>query len=194
MASYDPLYDGFAALGMSGRNANDISTNSRSAFEVSDFAPDSDAEISGHSDGLGMIDTGSGVRTGDLLKGIWVYHSDLTSPEQIAAFRTLKTVEWPKNHSEGTHCVGSELETDVESQSGVYVLTDGLSTEEVMEVVGFSRGSCRACACSVLVHRDNEADEESPRNEVQRNFPRIASRLLSTGKYWSYDECLSNGE
>jgi hypothetical protein len=198
MASYDPLYDGSAASGKRGRNANDFSTNSRSALDIGDSDSDSDVETSGSSDGLGTTETDTGIRTGDLLKGIWVYHSDLTSLEQIETFTTLKTYEGsdPNRSTEGTQSVDGQHESklEAESESGVYVLTDGLSTKEIMKVVGFSRGSYRARACSVLVRRDNEAEEESPRNEVQRNFPRIAPGLLSTGKYWSYDECLSGEE
>jgi hypothetical protein len=198
MASYDPLYDGSAASGKRGRNADDISTNSRSAFEIGDSDSDSDVETSGSSDGLGTTETDTGIRTGDLLKGIWVYHSDLTSLQQIETLTTLKTYEGsdPNRSREGTQSVDGQQESMLESksESGVYVLTDGLSTKEIMKVVGFSRGSSRARACSVLVKRDDEADEESPRNEVQRNFPRIAPGLLSTGKYWSYDECLSGEE
>lgn len=194
MASYDPQYDGFAALGKRGRSTNDVSSNSMSALEATDA--DADDETSKSPDGLSMMDIDSGVRTGDLLKGIWVYHSDITSPEQVEAFTTLKTVEGsgPVGAREETHYDGGESKSELESGSGVYVLTDGLSTEEIMKVVGFSRHSYKSRVCSVLVQRDDEAEEESPRNEVQRNFPRMAPGLLSTGKYWSYDECLSGEE
>jgi hypothetical protein len=198
MASYDPLYDGSAASGTRGKNANDISTNSRSAFEIGDSDSHSDVETSGSTNELGTTEIDTGIRTGDLLKGIWVYHSDLTSSEQIEAFTSFKTYEGlnPNGSREGKHCVGGQPESKFESksESGAYVLTDGLSTKEIMKVIGFSRGSYRARACSVIVKRDDEAEEESPRNEVQRNFPRIAPGLLSTGKYWSYDECLSGEE
>ena len=41
---------------------------------------------------------------------------------------------------------------------------------------------------------DNSEEDDSVDNEEQRNIPRIASRLLSTGNYWSYDEILSGIE
>jgi hypothetical protein len=77
-------------------------------------------------------------------------------------------------------------------RNGRYAYVEGLSEEEVKALVariGVASESV-PCICTVLVQRDDVAMEESSLNEEQRNIPRIASSLLSIGKYWSFDEVL----
>ena len=79
-----------------------------------------------------------------------------------------------------------------EERNGQYVYVEGLSEEEVKALVARSGVASESvpCTCSVLVQRDDVTMEESSLNEEQRNIPRIASSLLSIGKYWSFDEVL----
>ena len=196
MASYDRLYDGSAASGKKGRHTDtSFSAESTSTSEGSDL--DFTGQMSEPSSSVKLAETDSGIRTGDLLKGIWVNYNDLASLEQIKDFSTFKVDKrlYPEDSSGIRNSVGDQESGSLSAnESGVYILTDGLSTEEIKKVVGFSRSSHRTMASSVLIQRDNQAEEETPLNEVQRNFPRTAQGLLSTGKYWSYDECLSGEE
>ena len=79
-----------------------------------------------------------------------------------------------------------------EERTGRYVYVEGLSEEEVKALAARSGVASESipCTCSVLVQRDDVTMEESSLNEEQRNIPRIASSLLSMGKYWSFDEVL----
>ena len=90
-------------------------------------------------------------------------------------------------------CPGAEdlIKRD-EERNGRYVYVEGLSEEEVKALVARSGVASESvpCTCSVIVQRDDVAMEESSLNEEQRNIPRIASSLLSIGKYWSFDEVL----
>ena len=84
------------------------------------------------------------------------------------------------------------IDADSEGRYGRYVYLDGLSEEKIKSLVALSGMASESITCSVLVQRDDVTMEESSLNEEQRNIPRIASNLLSIGKYWSYDEVLES--
>ena len=113
-----------------------------------------------------------GVRVGDILKGIWVYGNSSDSSDP-------KTVQRVSGELYGT------------SNQGEYVLFDGMCTDTVKNIIASTRENSMTRDCIVLVERDSGVEEDNSFNEEQRNIPRIASRLLSTGNYWSFDEIIS---
>ena len=113
-----------------------------------------------------------GVRVGDVLKGMWVYRNSSNSSVQ-------QTVQQISGELSGT------------SYGGEYVMFDGMCTDSVKNIIASTRENSMTRDCIVLVERDNGVEEDNSSNEEQRNIPRIASKLLSTGKYWSFDEIVS---
>ena len=117
-------------------------------------------------------DNDHGVRVGDILKGMWVYGNSGDSSESQTVQR-----------------VGGELSGT--SHEGEYVLFDGMCTDTMKSIIASTRENSMTRDCIVLVERDDGVEEDNSSNEEQRNIPRIASRLLSTGNYWSFDEIIS---
>ena len=133
-----------------------------------------------------------GIRIGDILRAVWVDDDDDSGS-------------------------GSKEPNSNSDRRGRFVMLDGLSSDEIKKLLASTRNHIlpgisgsqtskpgdqtpgdRAPSpsrgCRVLVESDNSEEDDNVDNEEQRNIPRIASRLLSTGNYWSYDEILSGIE
>ena len=227
MSSYDPYYDGSAASGKQQQqqqqrhfSSNRCSDEGGDTIIVS-YCGQVDEELNGRSSAFEV--SRSGIRTGDILKAIWIPDIDPRSsgPIQIkgSSFLVLEDEIDSRGESRGedrgTETVGAEIDKikscgvltvdnqavrpgaeDLvkrdEERNGRYVYVEGLSEEEVKALAARSGVASESipCTCSVLVQRDDVTMEESSLNEEQRNIPRIASSLLSMGKYWSFDEVL----
>jgi hypothetical protein len=175
-----------------------------------------DEELNGSGSALEV--NRSGIRIGDILKAIWIPDIDPRSSDRIQikgnSFLVLEDKIDSRGESRGedrgTETVGAEIDksklsgvltadnqairpgAEDEERNGRYVYVEGLSEEEVKALVARSGVASESipCTCTVLVQRDDVTMEESSLNEEQRNIPRIASNLLSIGKYWSFDEVL----
>lgn len=226
MSSYDPHYDGFAASDhRQQRSASSVKSSSKKEQSEVMERFEQFTEKSSYD----PFDTNKcGIRTGDILKAIWI--PDLY-PGSSNRFKIQETefvervdesgcVMESKGGDRGRVIAGAEMtehetcdtptvnsqairqdfkedtvdiiDADDEGRYGRYVYLDGLSAEKIKSLVALSGMASESITCSLLVQRDDVTMEESSLNEEQRNVPRIASNLLSIGKYWSFDEVLES--
>ena len=193
-ASFDEKFDGYAFSGRS-REWTSPYNNQKITEDkdlicageralVSPKPSDCDLTILDHK----ADNIGDGVRIGDILKAIWI--CDDTCNEGVPMHhedsrRDLVTII-PETLSDG-RVVG---ETWRGSNRGRFVMLDGLTTSEIKLLVARSGKAAQSHGCSILVKSDCAAHEDDASNEEQRNLYHNAWKLLSTGKYWSYDEAL----
>ena len=151
---------------------------------------------------------GDGLRIGDILRAVWVYDDDQPSPLHSSPSSSVSSVssEGVVLESDAVSDLGdassvtdsrgdrTRLGTFVEMDpvtpvglGGRFVRLDGLSCIEKQKVVAHL-GASISRPCHVLVSSDNAEEEDNEDNEAQRNIPRIASKLLSTAGFWSFDE------
>lgn len=131
---------------------------------------------------------GDGVRIGDILKAIWIFDDTDGSRYDSSSTAVISMgISLQSSFNSDQNMIGI---AGVEKRRGRFVTLDGLNSEEIKKLVALSGKDAQTYGCSILVKSDNRADEDDESNEEQRNIPRIAWKLLSTGKYWSYDDAL----
>lgn len=226
MSSYDPHYDGFAASEhQQQRFANSVKSSSKEEQSKVMARFEQSSEKSSYD----PFDTNKcGIRTGDILKAIWIpelypgssnrfkiHETDFVervnesgcvmeskggdgdgviagaemTEHKICDNPTVDSQAIREDFKEDTVDI---IDADHEGRYGRYVYLDGLSEEKIKSLVALSGMASESITCSVLVQRDDATMEESYLNEEQRNIPRIASNLLSIGKYWSFDEVIES--
>ena len=226
MSSYDPYYDGFAASDHQlQRSACSVKSSSKKEQNEVMERFEHFTEKSSYD----AFDANKcGIRTGDILKAIWIpdVYPGSSNRFKIQETEFVERVdescfgmesregdrgiviaggEMTEHEIRDTPTVDSQairqdfkegtvdiIDVDHEGRYGRYAYLDGLSEEEIKSLVALSGMASESVTCSVLVQRDDGTIEESSLNEEQRNIPRVASYLLSTGKYWSFDEVLES--
>jgi hypothetical protein len=219
MSSYDPYYDGSAASGKQQQQRH-FSSNRRSDEEEEtrivggSGQGGSGSALEVHRSGIRIGDILKAVWIPDIdprssgpmqIKGnsfLVLENESDSRGDSRGENRGIETVGAEIDNSKSSGVLtadnqairpgAKDLVKRDEERNGRYVYVEGLSEEKVKALVARSGVASESvpCTCTVLVERDDEAMEESSLNEEQRNIPRIASSLLSIGKYWSFDEVL----
>ena len=195
-ASFDEKFDGFAFSGHS-REWGPPYYNSKTDGDRDLISNGERALVSRTESGCDLTTLdheadhiGNGVRIGDILKAIWI--SDDSGDDSVPmhykdSMRDPVTVSPENSFNSDKRVVGETLHG---SNRGRFVMLDGLTSKEIKLLVFLSGKAAHTHGCLILVKSDCAADEDDANNEEQRNLQYNAWRLLSTGKYWSYDEAL----
>lgn len=183
MHDYNEVYDGSAAGGVKSSGSRYHDRYSTTSDDNSGSNSDEESGSNANANNS-IINNSGGIHAGDMLRGIWLYDSDIENTTSISDIL--------KDHDSGGNC------NSYDDNSGKFIMVDKLNTTQIRQLVTDSALVAKGRDNRLLIRRENNVYNKINRinddNEEQNHVRKIAVKLLATGNYWSYDDYLAEAK